>query len=173
MTLLLAVWSSGAMVLAADGFCHKTEVGERWVDEDLQKTFPLPGRPVAIAHHGQNILQGCDIGRVVRDFAKTHECNLGNMTIEDMASTLKCDVDPSAQREVVAQHGKEAIGFWVAGFGAGQDTPELYEVFWMRCGQQPTKKKLSPEKWGQWAGEGWTPVREDDDAGEDWDAGRC
>ncbi len=137
------------MVLAADGFCHKEEGNECWVEEGLQKIFPLPDRPVAIAHHGQNIIQGRDIRCIVTDFAKAHEDDLGHMTIEDIASTLERDVDPDAQKEVVKQHGKEAIGFWVAGFGAEQGTPEVYEIWWEQCGRAAcTDEMRSPLEGG-------------------------
>ena len=68
MTLLIGSCSPKHVVITADGISIETKGGCRSIRRtDLTKVFPVPDATVAIANHGENVLCGKDVERLVAD----------------------------------------------------------------------------------------------------------
>ena len=133
MTLLLGALTRSHLVVAADGLCVKTDPQKgRWYVRDLQKIFPFDGLPVAIAHHGQNIICGRDIAQIARDFQMELDNDLRFMSAKDIAGALKSHLGDDPERELKTQPANGptcVIGFWIARNAPGIG-PSLYELIW-------------------------------------------
>ena len=55
MTLLIGTVSDGHVFLTADRRCVVEERGNVSRDDTFKKMFPVPGRPLALVHHGENV----------------------------------------------------------------------------------------------------------------------
>ena len=134
LTLILGALTPDAIVLAADGLCRKDEAdGRTWYQENLQKIFPLRDRPLAIVHHGQNVINGRDVRRLIEEF---EDANRGALDALDVLSTANLfrdfvgnDVMETLSALSKAGFQPDGVGFWVAGILPRQG-PRLYELFW-------------------------------------------
>ena len=69
MTLIITAQAKPHIVVTADGWCTKNINGcKKKTSATLQKIFPLSNRGFAIAHHGQNIIQGRKVKDIVEEF---------------------------------------------------------------------------------------------------------
>lgn len=133
MTLLLGALNPNHLVLAADGLCRKTDPKKgRWFVADVQKVYPFAGLPLAIAHHGQNVICGRSVGEIARDFQADAGKRLRFMQVKDIAAALKSYLHQAAAQEVTSQRNTDpacVIGFWIArctpGVGAS-----MCELIW-------------------------------------------
>lgn len=132
MTLLLAANCDHGIVMMSDGLCRQlSPSGAATVLAlDQQKIFPLAGRPVAVAHHGQNRLKGEPVERIVADLEK----NFGDLaSIREIAEGFQRSLDPMVRetlRNLGAQGVMDGCGFWIAGYGQNDELPSLCEIFW-------------------------------------------
>ena len=166
MTLLLAAVSRSAVVLAADGLCTKTAGRKTLFQSSLQKIFSLPHLPIAIAHHGQNIIGGRNIGPIVSDFVSTYGEGLGQMGLEEVGSAIADHVGPAVKSTIKDLGTGVTVGLWVAGFGAGDDRPAVCEVFWEHPEEAPTIERWPANNSDLvYGGDGKEFVNENDDRG--------
>jgi hypothetical protein len=127
MTLLIATLSNTHVVLTSDGLCIKG--GGKTFIENYQKIFPIPELPIAIAHHGQNIINNRNVKEIVSDFIAKHIEFIKNESICAVAELLVKSLDADA-KETLVHFPSLVIGFWIVGFGKGNAKPQLYEVCW-------------------------------------------
>ncbi len=106
--------------------------------DTFQKIFPLPKKPLVIAHHGENIFLD-ETGKEIplqaflvaffRDNADVFE----QVSIESITGKIAEKIEPIV-RHTLRNRGEELIGFWVAGFARGRVKPEIYEIVWFKNG---------------------------------------
>jgi hypothetical protein len=118
------------VVITADGRSTTRTKGEiSGLDDRFQKLFPVPDHPVVIGNLGENKLDGKKLADFLSDFMR--QLNAGNYTIEQIADELRQFAHPAVRRRLKALAGlNPRCGFWVAGFGAGDEQPRLVEIFW-------------------------------------------
>jgi len=161
--VLTGALSNVAVVLTADGRCRKEDRGTVTVVDNLQKIFPLPGVPLAVAHHGQNIMGGRDIKDVVSDFTYSVGCTILREGPRRTACALKDYLDDDARTALSVLAGDTVIGFWLTGFGAEDRSPTLYEVCWESPDEDPEIERHPTQNYGViWGGSGERYVTEED-----------
>jgi hypothetical protein len=130
MTLMLGSVRPNDVVLTADGrSTTRTKGVVTKIDDRFQKLFPVPDHPVVIGNLGENHLDGKPVGEFLADFMR--QLNAGNSTLEQISDQLRCFAHPAVRRRLKAVNaGDLRCGFWVAGFGAGEEHPRLVENFW-------------------------------------------
>lgn len=146
MTLLIATYTSSNVVLTADGLCTKEANGKKDLLYDYQKIFPIEGTAVAVCHHGQSIFLDRGggerpVGRVVSDFISKCGERLYSLTVRDMSQTVWDELDDDCRETLEDMGPATSIGFWVAGFGAGNLWPALYELWWPENSRPVDKRK--------------------------------
>ena len=131
MTLLIGTISDRHAVITADGLSRVNPTTGAGVGSDtFQKVFPVPGVPVAFAHHGLNILGGKPVGEFIGDYIGTQGTTIAAADIKDIAEGLRSYAEQAAKKAITDPTNTGVVGFWIAGFGAGQGKPELYEICW-------------------------------------------
>lgn len=131
MTLLIGTVSRDNIVLTADGLSSPNpQTGAGISAQDFQKIFPVSNLPVAVVHHGFNILDGLPVDQFVQDFIEAGVDKLGVLTIREIASRLREFSEPAANKILSHPTNEGVVGFWIAGFGHREEKPELYEVCW-------------------------------------------
>lgn len=130
MTLLIGTVSKSNIVLTADGLSRvNPHTGAGVSTDSFQKIFPVADAPVAILHHGLNILDGRDVGLFIDDFMKEFK-GFASASIAEIAAELRSFAEMPAQKALAVPSNEGVVGFWVAGFGSRKARPELYEVCW-------------------------------------------
>jgi len=141
MTLLIGTVSNKSIVLTSDGKSKRNPKTGAGSDSDtLQKIYPLPSIPIALAHHGLNILGGNEVQAAVNNFSNQKTLDLSALSVIEIANELKTYFDKVAQIAVDDPTNQGVVGFWIAGFSAAKARPEFYEIVWPK---RPNPKKLS------------------------------
>jgi hypothetical protein len=87
MTLLIGTIAKKNIVLTADGLSRANPITGAGIEcEDLQKIFPHGTLPVAIVHHGLNIIIGKPVDQRVADFYKFLGEDLEASTLRQIAN---------------------------------------------------------------------------------------
>ena len=132
MTLLIETMSRGHAMLTADGLSVPNAITGAGINRtDVQKIFPLSLVPIAIAHHGINLIDGREVRQVVVDFEKSIAADVLKLDVLMIAEKLRDYVDADATKTFSNRTNKGVIGFWITGFGPKCSKPELYEIVWL------------------------------------------
>ena len=139
MTLLLGAISPSRAWLAADGQCVKGEGNKSQVFLNYQKIFPVPNRPLAFAHHGQNVLvtqrgTKIPIKQAIEQFCEDEAASIKDGLLPHIANVMLEYFQGIVRETFSMLQGEYVIGFWVAGIGAGETRPGLIEVVWHNSG---------------------------------------
>jgi hypothetical protein len=132
MTLIVTTLRPAEIVITSDGRSVERRDGAvvRVVD-DLQKVFPVPDHPVAVYHHGVNVLGGMPVGPIVIAFLRQQ--NVGNLGILELADALRQHVHASVRRRLQQLKDPQVVcGFLVAGFSMRDDRPGVVEITWQQ-----------------------------------------
>jgi hypothetical protein len=136
MTLLLGAKCDGGIVLASDGLCRQLQAnGRRRVLNAAQtKIFPFANRSIAVAHHGQNVLDGKAVSHYIAqiEYDTTESCHVRDISAH-MRGLLDAVVRKSLQR-LNTEGVKDGCGFWIAGYGADDQYPVFEEIYWQPGG---------------------------------------
>jgi hypothetical protein len=145
MTLLIGTISNEHLLLTSDRRCTVDEQGIVSHVDDFQKIFPVPGRPLAIAHYGENAFVG-ENGLTVplslyldAFMAENGDC-FDQSSVDSVTHFLVERLEPTVVR-TLKNRGKLLVGFWVAGFVKGKANPEIHEVCWLKNGRREVKKQ--------------------------------
>jgi len=131
MTILIGTVAKNNIVLTADGLSRASPItGAGMECEDLQKIFPHGTSPVAIVHHGLNIINRKPTDQRVADFYKFLSEDLEASTLNQIANKFIDFIDDDANATFNDPSNKGIIGFWIAGFSWRQTRPELFEICW-------------------------------------------
>jgi hypothetical protein len=112
--------------------------------DNVQKLFPfeMSSRPLAIAHHGQNLLAGRAVGEIIAE----HEIACRNVaSVREMAQKIHFSLDNTVREELKrlrADGVEDGCGFWVGGYGMEDDRPSAYEIFWAPGGDNVEFKPM-------------------------------
>jgi hypothetical protein len=86
MTLLIGTISKRHIVITADGLSRVNPTTGAGIGSDtFQKVFPIPGIPIAFAHHGLNILMGKSIGEFIGDYIRYYGTRISTASIKEIA----------------------------------------------------------------------------------------
>lgn len=131
MTLLIGTISKGHIVITADGLSRVNPITGAGIGSDtFQKVFPIPGIPIAFAHHGFNILMGKSIGEFIGDYIRQYGTRINTASIKEIAEDLRSYTAEPAETILADPSNKGVVGFWITGFSPGKANSELYEVCW-------------------------------------------
>jgi hypothetical protein len=131
MTILIGTVAKNNIVLTADGLSRANPItGAGMECGDLQKIFPHGTSPVAIVHHGLNIINRKPTDQRVADFYKFLAEYLEASTLKQIANKFIDFIDDDANATFNDPSNKGIIGFWIAGFSWRQTRPELFEICW-------------------------------------------
>lgn len=140
MTLLIGTMSKKHIVITTDGLSRVNPItGAGEASNSYQKVFPIQGLPVAFAHHGLNILAGKPVKNFIEDYITAYGTQISKVNIKEIAETLRCYASQHAEIAVNEPTNTGGVGFWIAGFGSGRQSPEWYEIFWPNA---PTPRRL-------------------------------
>ncbi len=133
MTLLIGSCSPKQVVVTADGICMETKGGYKTITAtDLTKVFPKPKATVAIAHHGENLLQGKAVQQVVADEYAADPSFFESAQPDAIADRLATDLDSIVRWTMNNIAESKNCAFWVCGFERGKDAPAILEVKWQK-----------------------------------------
>lgn len=132
MTLILGAFSKNSVVLTADGKCiEKDNAGKTTkINDNYQKIFPIPDLPIAIVHHGQNVINKSGVREIINDFLSKHANFIKTSSLHGIANKLISFLDSDAKQTLKNISEKTVIGFWIAGFSYGKNVPEIQELWW-------------------------------------------
>lgn len=131
MTLLIGTISKKNIVITADGLSRPNPVtGAGIVTDSFQKIFPFNDLPIAIVHHGFNLLAGQPVNQFVTSFQKNANNNLAALTIKEVAEYFLRYSQSAAVKTIADETNQGVIGFWVTGFERSNSTPKLFEICW-------------------------------------------
>lgn len=86
--------------------------------------------PVAIAHHGYNILDSHPINEFLEKFIVQGETDRTTLGVYEIALELQKFTDAAARAIFSNRANTGVIGFWVAGLFNKTQAPVLYEICW-------------------------------------------
>ncbi len=131
MTLLIGTVSNTNIVITADGLSRTHPVTGGGVQSTtFKKIFPLPRMPVAIAHHGYNILDSHPINEFLEKFIAQGEMDRTTPGVYEIALELQKFTDAAARAIFDSPTNTGVIGFWIAGLLNKTQAPVLYEICW-------------------------------------------
>ena len=131
MTLLIETMSNDHAMLTADGLSIPNRTTGAGINrDDLQKIFPLSNVPIAIAHHGINLIDGCEVSQLISEFEKSLGQGLSQYSVPTIAKNLRAYTDLAAKSTLANPANEGCIGFWVTGFAQNNMKPLFYEVLW-------------------------------------------
>jgi hypothetical protein len=146
MTLLIETISRDHALLTADGLCRSNPITGVGTDlDDLQKIFPLSNLPMAIAHHGFNIIHGKEIAQLINEFEASLDEGLRQYSVQRVAENLRDYADTDAKSTLANPTNQGVIGFWITGFSSNKSKPECYEIVWP---SKPVPQKLGSVVFG-------------------------
>lgn len=146
MTLLIGTISDNHAVITADGLSRVNPATGAGIGSDsFQKIFPVPDHTVAFVHHGLNILGGKPIGDFIGSYIEAQGMSLGSVGVKDIAEDLRAYAGQVVQTAFANPTNTGVVGFWIVGFGAGKEKPELYEICWP---EKPDPFKREPIVFG-------------------------
>ena len=130
MTLIITAKSKSHAVVTADGRIATITDGIRTTTGDtLQKVFPFPNRGFAIAHHGENIIEGCKINDMVEQFFSD---KIKITTVRQVAQDFTKRYDEDIRKTLTRISGSKLCGFIFIGFGTVTNKIKVYEAFWQK-----------------------------------------
>jgi hypothetical protein len=131
MTLLIGTVSKSHIVITADGLSLVNPTSGAGIPSDaFRKIYPVPGIPVAFAHHGFNILKDKPIREFIEDYLRHIGAIISTASVKGIAEDLRSYTAQAAESVLSDPTNKGVIGFWIAGFSPSKRNPELYEVCW-------------------------------------------
>lgn len=148
MTLILSAITENLAVIASDGaeFQYKEDGARYMVEEHRQKLFPIPGRSIVLAAHGENRFAAPGgnldsrrlIGEVFDDLTKKLQ---PTTTVEKTACSLLdlLGADVNHTFELLKHEWpdyKTVLGICVIGFDGTGGNTRGFEVYWPRIGEQ-------------------------------------
>src|SRR5450432_2012477 len=94
MTYLQGVVTKHGIVLGADGLTRNKATGLplAW---NQQKLFPIAGKAIVLVHHGQNVIEGVIVEKLVDEFSATIPANY---TVESLARLLASSYDTKVRK---------------------------------------------------------------------------
>ncbi len=144
MTLILTTIRAREVLITSDGRSIATAGGKvTGVRDDLRKIFPVPDHPLAISHHGENLIDGKPVEQLIADFISQQ--NVGNMTVVQIADELRRLAHPPVRKRLTdIREPQIGCGFLIAGFSLRHDGPAVVELFWRYDG---TVLHTAERKW--------------------------
>lgn len=131
MTLIITVQARSHIVVTADGLCTTTKNGiQTRTSETLQKIFPLHSRGFAIAHHGENIIEGCKVEDIVNEFSSNNLNTIGRTSIRQIAQLFAQRYANDVKKTLKRIPESKGSGFLFLGFGITSKKLKIYETFW-------------------------------------------
>ena len=145
MTLLLAARARNHILLTADGRCFVTNRGMRESTSDtLQKVFPVGSRPVALAHHGENVLGGQPVAQVVEAWFCRYENVIRTANMRELSLLLASSLDNVVSATLNRIRDSKTCGFWVCGVENTSLRPQIYEVIWQKESPREIIVRINP-----------------------------
>ena len=130
MTLIITAKAKSHAIVTADGRIATITDGIRTKTGDtLQKVFPLPNRGFAIAHHGENIIEGCKIKEIVEQFLND---KIKITTVRQIAQDFTKRYDDDIRKTLTRISDSKLCGFLFIGFGMVINKSKIYEAFWQK-----------------------------------------
>jgi hypothetical protein len=131
MTLIITVKARSHIVVTADGLC---KVNKITTSETLQKIFPHPNRGFAIAHHGQNKIEGRTAKDIAEEFLRDNTNAVRITSVKQIAELFAKKYVDDIKKTLEDPDkilGETLCGFLFLGFSIDND-PEIYEVYWKK-----------------------------------------
>ena len=145
MTLLLAARTQSSILLTADGRCIAAKRGVRTTASDtLQKIFPVKCRPLAVAHHGQNILDGQPVSELLKALYCAHSGTISTANPRQLSLLIAQNLDSVVSRTLLHITDSKNCGFWICGVDNMSQTFQMYEVIWHKKSPGEINLRITP-----------------------------
>ena len=135
MTLLLGARGRSHILITADG---QRSVGTgsagTVADTNLQKVFPADNRPLAVAHHGQNIINGQPVHELIPAFLHENMAGLAECSVRQICAQLILDFDNAVTETLRRIPDSVQFGVWIAAIEPAFSRPSIYEICWSKEG---------------------------------------
>jgi hypothetical protein len=125
MTLIITIEASKHVVATADGR------SKGMIESNaLQKIFPLPNKGFAIAHHGQNLIEGRMVQDIINEFFTNNLLKIGKSSIQTLAQLFEQKYGKLIIRTLNNIPSNQVCGLLFLGFAHTTNKPKIYETFW-------------------------------------------
>lgn len=130
MTLIVSSLRADDVLITADGRSRTIVDGHvTGTIDNYQKIFPVPGRTLAIYHHGENRLDGLPVQQFLAPVIAG--LNGHDTTVQEIAEKLRHYAGPHiATRLQELDLSAAGCGFCIVGFDRGTSEPRMIEIFW-------------------------------------------
>lgn len=133
MTLIITARARSHVVVTADGRCRTTTNGfQKKASDTLQKIFPLPNRGFAVAHHGENIIEGCKVKDIVEQFFSDNMSGIRITSVSQIARIFVKRYGDNIRKTLQRISDSKLCGFLFLGFGTTINKPKIHEAFWKK-----------------------------------------
>lgn len=133
MTLLLGARGRSHILVTADGQgVVGTGSNAAVADTGLQKVFPADYRPFAVAHHGQNIIDGQPVRSLIPTFLLDNRAEFAGCTIRHICARFISDFDDAVTKTLLTIPDSEQFAIWLAAIEPEVSRPSIYEICWRK-----------------------------------------
>lgn len=135
MTLLLGSRGRSHILITADGQRSVGSGANATVAEtNIQKVFPADYRPFAVAHHGQNIVNGQPVHELIPTFLHEKRAEFEECTVRHICAQLISHFDNSVTETLFRIPDSKQFAMWIAAIEPGFSRPSIYEICWRKEG---------------------------------------
>ncbi len=138
MTLIITARSTSFALVTADGR-SKGKISSN----TFQKIFPDSERGLVIAHHGQNLIDECNVKDIVNDFFNINMDEIESSSIEKVSTLFVQKYGDSIRSTLHRIPESKNCGFLFIGFGVGNNEPKIYEAYWEKNNNKDIRHEVS------------------------------
>ncbi len=133
MTLLLGARGRSHILITADGQRSLgTGATATVADANLQKVFPADYRPLAVAHHGENIINGQPVHELIPMFLHENRAGLEECSVRHICVQLISHFDNAVTETLLRIPDSEQFAVWIAAIEPAFSRPSIYEICWRK-----------------------------------------
>jgi hypothetical protein len=135
MTLLLGARGRSHILITADGQRSVgTGAAATVADTNLQKVFPADYRPLAVAHHGQNLIDGQPVHELIPAFLNENRAGFAECSVRQICAQLILDFDNAVTETLRRIDDSVQFAVWIAAIEPAFSRPSIYEISWRKEG---------------------------------------
>lgn len=133
MTLLLGARGRSHILITADGQrLVGTGATAHVAETNVQKVFPAGYRPFAVAHHGQNIINGQPVHELIPTFLHANRAELAECTARQICAQLISHFDNAVTETLLQIPDSKQFAVWIAVMESAFSRPSIYEICWRK-----------------------------------------
>ena len=138
MTLIITARTTSFALVTADG-----RSSGRISSNTFQKIFPHSDRGIAIAHHGQNMIDERRVEEIATEFLMANMNEIRESRIGEIAKLFVQRYGNSINRTLQNIPDSKYCGILFVGFGIEDNEPRVYEANWKKTNDKEVRHDVN------------------------------